>query len=400
MTETALMAANRHRLRHFARRGKKNAATTLWLLSHVEKLLAVILIANTLFNALATALVTVIAISTFGNSDTVITITTASITFLLVVFAEISPKVIGATYPERIALPASPILKFLMSIGRPVTWFVNLFVISFLRLLRIKTGSSVRDTRLSAEELHSMILEGGNFIPQKHKSILLNLFDLESISVEDVMTPRSQIEALDFSLSAEEIKQQITTCYHNKLLVYDGEINHIAGVLHVRKAIALLNQKHEPTIQDFRQLLTSPYFIPKDTDVFTQLHYFQEKRERFGIIIDEYGEVQGLVTLDDIIEEMIGEFTTSMPGDARSDAFHWDEQGQCILEGTTTLRDINKRLHLNFPVDGPKTLNGLLLEILQDIPEAQISLKIKNCVVEIIQVQNQTIKVVKIMQPK
>jgi len=394
------MAANRHRLRHLAKRGNKNAITTMWLLDRVEKLLSVILIANTLTNALSTALVTAIAISSFGNNETVITIATAIVAFLLIIFAEISPKIIGATYPERIALPASLILKPLMTIGLPVTWFVNLFVSSILKLLRIKTGNSAQDTRLSPEELRSMILEGGNFIPQKHKSILLNLFDLESISVEDVMTPRAQIEALDFSVSIEEIKHQLTTCYHNKLPVYEGEINRIIGILHVRKAIALLNQEDALTIQDFRDLLTPPYYIPEDTGVFTQLQYFQEKRERLGIIIDEYGEVQGLVTLDDIIEEMIGEFTTSVPGDSRADAFNWDKQGQCVLEGTTTLRDINKRLHLDFPLDGPKTLNGLLLEILQDIPEAQVSLKIRNCVVEIIQVQNQAIKVVKIYQQK
>ena len=400
MTETALMAANRHRIRHLAKRGNKNAITTIWLLDRVDKLLAVILIANTLLNALTTALITAIAISSFGNNDKVISLATAFVAFLLIIFAEISPKVIGATYPERIALPASFILKPLMSIGLPITWFVNLFVSSFLRILHIKTGNSAHDTRLSPEELRSMILEGGNFIPQKHKSILLNLFDLESISVEDVMTPRSQIEALDFSVSVEEIKHQLTTCYHNKLPVYEGEINRIIGILHVRKAIALLNQQDELTTQDFRELLSPPYFIPEDTGVFTQLQYFQEKRERLGIIIDEYGEVQGLVTLDDIIEEMIGEFTTSVPGDARAEMFGWDKHGQCVLEGTTTLRDINKRLHLDFPLDGPKTLNGLLLEILQDIPEAQVSLKIKNCVVEIIQVQNQSIKVVKIYQQK
>ena len=400
MTETALTATNRHRIRHLAKRGNKNAITTLWLLERMEKLLAVILIANTVFNALATALVTTIAISSFGNNDSVISIATASVAFILVIFAEISPKVIGATYPERIALPASFLLRPLMTLGLPVTWFVNLFVSALLKLLHIKTGNAAHDTRLSPEELRSMILEGGNFIPQKHKSILLNLFDLESISVEDVMTPRAQIEALDLSVPIEDFKRQLTTCYHNKLPVYEGEINRIVGILHVRKAIALLNQEDALTTQDFRELLSPPYFIPEDTGVFTQLQYFQENRERLGIIIDEYGEVHGLVTLDDIIEEMIGEFTTSVPGDARADAFSWDKNGQCVLEGSTTLRDINKRLQLNFPLDGPKTLNGLLLEILQDIPEAQVCVKIKNCVLEIIQVQNQAIKVVKLYQQK
>ncbi len=393
------MALNRHRIKHLAKRGSKLAQITLWLLDRTERVLSLILIANTLLNALATGLITAIAISTFGNNETVITIATGVIAFLLIVFTEITPKVIGATYPERIALPASFILKPLMALSKPVIWFVNLFVSGLLKIMRLKTGSTERDHRLSPEELRSMVLEGGSFIPKKHKSILLNLFDLEKISVEDVMTPRAQIEALNLSVPVEDIKNQLTTCYHNKLPVHEGEINQIVGILHVRKAVALLNQEEELTVDHFRELLSTPYFIPEGTDVFTQLQYFQENHERLGIIVDEYGEVQGLVTLEDIIEEMIGEFTTSMPGAARADAFGWDKNGECLLEGTTTLRDINKRLGLNFPLDGPKTLNGLLLELLRDIPEASVSVKIENCIVEIVQVLNQAIKVVKLRRP-
>jgi len=398
MAETALMAANRYRLRHLAKRGNKRAVATLWLLERTDKLLALILIVNTLLNALATAMVTAIAISMFGNEESVITLATAAVAFLLIVFAEISPKVIGATYPERIALPVGFILKPLMALAKPVIWFVNLFVSGFLNILRIKTNNNAHEQRLSPEELRSIVLEGGNFIPQKHKSILLNLFDLEKISVEDVMTPRAQIEALNLSVPVEEITRQLTTCYHNKLPVYEGEINQIVGILHVRKAIALINQEDELTVEHFRGLLTAPYFIPEDTDVFTQLQYFQENHERLGIIVDEYGEVQGLVTLEDIIEEMIGEFTTSMPGATRSDAFGWDEKGECLVEGSTTLRDINKHLGLSLPLEGPKTLNGLLLEELRDIPEASVSLKMGSCIAEIIQVQNQAIKVVKLIK--
>ncbi len=396
MTETALMAVNRHRLRHLAKRGNLRAKTTLWLLDHTDKLLSLVLIANTLINAMATALVTAIAINSFGNNEQVITIATGVVAFLLIVFAEISPKVIGATYPEQIALPSSIVLKTLMTLSKPMIWFVNLFVSGLLKILRIKTGSSVHQHRLSPEELRSIVLEGGNFIPQKHKSILLNLFDLEKISVKDIMTPRTQVEALNLAVSVDEIKHQLTTCYHNKLLVHEGEINKIAGILHVRKALSLLNQESEITVEHFRQLLNQPYFIPQDTRVFTQLQYFQENRERIGIIVDEYGEVQGIVTLEDIIEEMIGEFTTSTPG---SDAFQWGSDDTCLLEGSTALRDINKRLELNFPLDGPKTLNGLLIEVLQDIPETSMSLKISDCVVEIIQVQNQSIKMVKLKRP-
>jgi Mg2+/Co2+ transporter CorB len=398
MGETALMAANRYRLRHMAKRGSRRAITTLWLLDRTDKLLSLILIANTLFNAMATALVTAIAIETFGNDDNVITISTGVVAFLLIVFAEISPKVIGASYPEKIALPTAMVLKPLMALAKPLIWFVNLFVGLVLKLFRIKAGAHLHDARLSPEELRSIVLEGGNFIPQKHKSILLNLFDLETISVEDIMTPRSQIEALNLSLPVDEIKHELTTCYHNKLPVYEGEINQIIGILHVRKAVALLNREDELTTEHFRALLSTPYFIPQDTGVFTQLQYFQENRERLGIIVDEYGEVQGLVTLDDIIEEMIGEFTTSMPGAARADSFGWNEQGECLLEGATALRDINKRLGLSFPLDGPKTLNGMMLELLQEIPESPISVKAGNCVIEVVQVQNQSIKVVKLIR--
>ncbi len=396
ISETALMALNRHRVKHLARRGSRLAKTTIWLLDHIDRMLSLILIANTLINALVTALVTSIAIAAFGNNEEVLTIATAVVAFFLIVFAEITPKVIGATYPERIALPASMVIKPLILMGRPVIWFVNLFVRGILKLTRIRTGSEMRDQRLSPEELRSMVLEGGNFIPVKHKSILLNLFDLERVTVEDVMTPRAQIESLNLSVPVDEIKHQLTTCYHNKLLVHEGEVNKIAGILHVRKAIALLNQEDELTVDHFRALLTAPYFIPPETDLFTQLQYFQENQERLGVIVDEYGEVQGLVTLDDIIEEMVGEFTTSTPSASRADQFGWDKQGECLLEGTTSLRDVNKRLNLNLPLDGPKTLNGLLLEELQDIPEASVSLKVADCVIEIVQVQEQAIKIVKL----
>ncbi|MFZ6772070.1 HlyC/CorC family transporter [Undibacterium sp. SXout7W] len=398
MTETALMAINRHRLRHLAKRGHALAKTTVWLLERTNKLLSLILIATTIINAMITALVTALAIEAFGNNDKVITIATAAIAFLLIIFAEIAPKIIGASYPEKIALPASVILQPLIKLAQPIIWFVNLFVNALLGLLRINTDKPMHDHRLSPEELRSIVLEGGNFIPQKHKSILLNLFDLESVSVNDVMTPRSQIEALNLSAPIEEIQSQLTTCYHNKLPVYEGEINHIVGVMHVRKAMALLSRDQELTTDHFRQLLTPPYFIPQDTDVFTQLTYFQENREKLGIIVDEYGEVQGLVALEDIIEEMIGEFTTSMPGDARADTFSWTETGECLLEGSTSLRDINKRLNLQFPLTGAKTLNGLLLDYLEEIPEANVCIKIHHCIIEIVQVQHQSIKIVRLLR--
>lgn len=401
MAETALMAANKYRLRHLAKRGHRGAVTTLWLLERTDKLLSLVLIANTLINAMATALVTAIAIMFFGQEESVITIATAtaSVAFLLIVFAEIAPKVVGATYPERISLGTSLVLRPLMKLAKPAIWFVNLFVSAILRPLGIRGGVDAHQQRLSAEELRTVVLEGGNFMPQKHKSILLNLFDLEKISVEDIMTPRSQIEALNLALPIADIMAELTTSYHRKLLVYEGEINKVVGILAVRKAVRLLNEADELTVEHVRALLSPPYFIPQDTDVFTQLQYFQEKKERLGIIVDEYGEVQGLVTLEDIIEEMIGDFTTSTPDDAPADALAWTAKGECLLEGSTPLRDINKKLGLELPLDGPKTLNGLLLEQLQEIPEFPIALKVGGIVIEVVQVQNQSIKVVKLLRP-
>ena len=393
------MAANRHKLRHLAKNGSMRAATTLWLLDRTDKLLSLILIANTLVNALLTGLVTAIAISAFGNKQSVITAATAVVAFFIIVFSEITPKVLGATFPEKISLIVSLVLKPLMALAKPVIWFVNLFVSRLLRLFGIKPGANAHEQqRLSPEELRSIVLEGGNFIPQKHRSILLNLFDLEAISVEDIMTPRPQIEALNLACPIADIKHQLSTCYHNKLPVFEGEINKIIGILHVRKALALLDQGDDLNADHIRHLLSAPYYIPQDTGVFAQLQYFQENRERLGIIVDEYGEVQGLVTLEDIIEEMIGEFTTSMPGAARADGFNWAADNTCILEGATALRDINKRLGLSLPLDGPKTINGLLLELLQEIPDTSVALKLNDCIVEIIQAQNQAIKTVKLIK--
>ena len=399
MAETALMSANKYRLRSLAKRKHRGAITTLWLLERTDQLLSMILIANTLVNAMATALATAIAILFFGYQESVIAIAIGAVAFVLIVFAEITPKFVGARFPETISLVASVLLKPMMALGKPLIWFVNLFVSAVLKLIHVRAPQQALAQRVSPEELRAIVLEGGNFIPQKHKSILLNLFDLETISVDDIMTPRAQIEALNLAVPVEDIKHQLTTCYHNKLPVYEGEINRIVGILHVRHAVALLNEEDELTVAHFRELLTAPYFIPQDTSVFTQLQYFQENKERLGIIVDEYGEVQGLVTLDDIIEEMIGEFTTTMPGAARRDGVGWDARGECLLEGSTLLRDINKMLKLDLPLDGPKTLNGLLLEQLQDIPDAPIALRLGGLVIEVIQVKNQAIKVAKLIQP-
>ncbi len=396
ISETSLMAINRHRLKHLAAQGKVGARKTQALLAQTEKLLSVVLVGNNLVNTIIPVLTASIALHTFGTNKFVLPVTTGIIAFLIIIFSEIAPKVVGATYPEKIALPASLVISPLMRIASPFIWFINLFVRGVLRLLRIDTRN-VDKNRLSIDELRSIVLESGSFMRYNHRSILLNLFELENISVDDVMVPRPRIEALNFDAPFEQILQQLETCYHNKLLVYQGDIDKVLGVLHVRKTLAALHNR-ELTRSTLRELLTPPYFVPSGTSVIQQLQYFQSNRQRIGLIVNEYGEVQGLVTPEDIIEEIIGEFTTTMPRSAEPRT-GWTQDGECILAGSTPLRELNRWLNLRLPVTGPKTLNGLILEILQEIPEGDISLKIGDCRMEILQIDNQGIKTIKLFRP-
>ena len=396
IAETSMMALNRYRLKALVKAGRPGAAMAVALLSRTERLLGMILIGNNLINAAASALVTAIAINRFGNDDTVLFICTAMIAFLIIVFSEITPKVIGATFPERIALPLSFVLTPLEKLMRPIVWFVNLFTGVLLRMMRIPVNANQEMQRLSQEELRAMVLEAGHFVPKKNTSILLNLIDLDRVTIDDVMTPRAQIEALDLDDPIEMITERLSTCFHNKLPVYEGEINRIRGILHVRKTLPLLVEG-ALTKERLVAVLTEAYFIPSSTKVIEQLQYFQEKHRKLGIVVDEYGEVHGLVTLEDIVEEMVGEFTSSIP---RVDAgkLSWSDEATAMVDGALPLREINRRLGLDLPTGGPKTLNGLILEELQAIPEASVSLKIGRCVIEIVQVQNQTVRIAKLIR--
>nr|WP_284700925.1 HlyC/CorC family transporter [Robbsia betulipollinis] len=396
ISETSMMAINRHRLKYLASKSAFGAKRTQGLLAKTEQLLSLILIGNNLINVVIPVVTTSITLSMFGNDSVVLSVTTGVVAFLIIVFCEITPKIVGASFPEKIALPASFVLGPLMRVAQPLIWFVNLFASATLHLLRINTHGA-RDVRLSSEEVRNIVLDSGSFLPLKHRSILRNLFDLDNIEIDDVMVPRARIEGLDLSARFETIVQQLETCYHNKLVVYDGDIDRIAGVLHVRKTLAAL---HTPgfTPDTVRSMLTEPYYIPTGTPVFQQLQFFQEHRRRIGIVVNEYGEVQGLVTPEDIIEELIGEFTTSVPRSAASRP-GWSAQDDCIVAGGTPLRELNRLLGLQMPVDGPKTLNGLILEILTEIPEGALSMAINGCRVEVMQIDNQAVRTVKLFRP-
>lgn len=396
MAETAMMAANRYRLRSAAQLGSRGARLALDLLDQTDKLLGIILLFNNLINAAAATLVSVITIQLFGNEEWILGVSTLLVTFLILVFAEITPKVIGANHANRLACLVSYPLSALLKGLYFIVWFVNLFVTGLLRLLRLAEHDNHETHALSTEELRTLVLESGAFIPPKHRSILLNLFELEDITVEDVMTPRNQIEAVNVAEPLDVIQRHLATCYHTRLPVFDGEMNAVIGVLHVRRVLGQ-TLDHDLEVADIRAMLSRPYFIPASTAIYSQLQFFQENRERLGLVVDEYGELLGLVTLEDIIEELIGKFTTTAPDAA--DKLSWGADGSVLTDGSQHLRDLNRKLDLSLPLDGPKTLNGLILECLQDIPESGVSVKIANVPIEVVQAEDRRIKTARIFRP-
>ena len=392
-SETSMMALNRHRLHHLVRKGIKSAKLTAKLLAQTDKLLGSMLLGNTLLNVVAAALTQIIILRLFGQSELAIISGTLLITFVILVFSEIMPKVIAASYPERIALPSSYILAPLNKLFYPVVYVAMGMVHGFLWLLRIKVNADQSKHKINLDELRTLVLESEQFLPRKHQRMLLNLVDIERIAVNDVMVPRNQIEALDLNATPEILREQLATCNHTLLPVYEGALDNIVGILHVRRALNLVQlDSFDPG--ELRELLHEPYFIPSDTPLLSQLQHFQERHTRLGLVVDEYGELLGLVTLENILEEIVGDFTTQSP--AQTGKFLRYEDGSLLVEGSTPLRDLNRKLGLHFPLDGAKTLNGLILDQLQDIPEAGTSLKIANYPIEIIQTQDRAVKVVKI----
>ncbi len=396
IAETSMMAINRYRLRAMARLGNRAAQRVSELLGRTDRLLGVILLGNTVVNAAAAMLVGVIMIDLLGQNRLALGVGTGVVSFLILVFSEITPKVIGATFPEKIALPLSYLLGPLLKLLYPVVWFANLFSSALLAVLRVRPQAAGESQRLSQEELRSLVLEHSHYIPKKHASILVNLFDLDRITVEDVMTPRAQIEAIDLEAPEDELLGHIATSYHTRLPAYRGELGNVVGILHLRRAISLVRAEAIDKTA-LEELLTEPYFVPAETPALTQLQYFQENRQRLALVVDEYGELQGLVTLEDIMEEIIGEFTTAAP--IRASGFAWDERGSALVEGASSLRELNRKLGLSLPLAGPKTLNGLILEHLQDIPEAGVSLKIGSVPMEIVQTQDRVVKTVRLFKP-
>ena len=389
-----MMAINRYRLRHAADSGHRGAMRAQALLDRTDKLLGVILLGNNLVNAASGTLSAVLAIRLFGDGEVVLMVATLLLTFLILVFSEVTPKVLGAAFPERVAYPATWLLTPLLKLAYPVVWFVNLFVQGILRLLRIRQPE--HSNSLGLEELRTIVLESSGRMPREHHRILVNLLELEDITVDDVMTPRNQIEAIDIEDDPERLRQQISTSHHTRLVVQQGSPDNVLGVLHVRRVLhALTGEELDPGT--LKENLEDPYFVPAGTPLFTQLRNFQSGRRRLALVVDEYGELQGLVTLEDLLEEMVGEFTTQAPTDMGY--LRREADGSWLAEGSVLLRHLNRKLGLSLPLDGPKTLNGLLLEQFEDIPEAGVSLKLGDVPVEVVQTQDRAVKMARIYPP-
>lgn len=392
IAETSMMALNRYRLKHLVREGRRSARLTQDLLARTDRLLGVILLGNNLLNSASTVVATLICVRLFGAGEATLAIATAAVTFFILVFSEITPKVIGARFPEAIALPSAFVLTPLLRIAYPIVWFVNLFVQALLKLLFIKPRAD-SEGQLSMAELRTLVLEGGKFIPAKHQSIFLNLFELENMTVDDTMTPRGQIEAIDLEDDLDDIRTAISTAHHTRLVVFEGSLDKVAGILHVRKFLNA--SRREPLDRDgIGAILREPYYVPEGTPLLTQLTNFQDQMRHMGLVVDEYGEVLGLVTLQDILEEIVGEFTSQKP--LSGSLLHTEPDGAVIAEGTCPLRVLNRRAGFHFPLEGPKTINGLVLEALEDIPEPGTTLLVTGHTVEILQVQNRMVKVVRI----
>ena len=396
IAETSMMSLNRYRLSHMVKQGRTSAIMTQALLAKTDRLLGVILLGNNLVNSASAVLTAIIAERLLGKDEYVLAAATGAVTFLILVFSEITPKVIGSRFPEKIALPASYVLTPLLKISYPVVWFVNLFVQLLLKLMRIKPMVEGH-AHLSMEEMRTLVLEGGQFIPKKHQSIMVNLFDLESMTVDDTMTPRALIEGVDLQDGIEDVRNTLATAHHTRLIVYDDDLSNVIGVVHVRKVLNA--SRREPlSIETLKEICREPYFVPEGTGLLAQLTQFQENQRHMALVVDEYGEIQGLVTLQDILEEIVGEFTSQSP--MNTGLYRKQDDGSVMVEGSCPLRVLNRKLGYHFPLDGPKTINGLLLEQLEDIPEPGVAVKIADVAIEIMQVHDKMVKVVRLPRRK
>jgi Mg2+/Co2+ transporter CorB len=391
-SETSLMSLNRYRLRHLVKLKHSGAIKAHKLLQSPDRLLGLILLGNNFVNNFAASLATVIAIKLYADEESVIAIAAGILTIVMLICSEVTPKTLAAIKPELLAFPAAWIYTPLLKIFYPVVWFVNIFVRLLLRIVGVDVNKSSQDS-LNKDELKSIITEAESLMPARYQKMLLGILDLESATVEDIMTPRNEIVGIDLEDSIEDIITQIKTSPHTQMAVYKKSIDRVVGFLHLRKVLVLVNQDNFDK-QSIINLLSKPSFIPESTPVHTQMLRFKSEKIRIGLVVDEYGDVQGLVTLDDLLQEIVGELITDdVIARKQSD-------GSYLVDASITVRELNRLMQWTLPTEGPKTLNGLIIEFMETIPESGTSIKLHGHPLEIIKRDEHTVKLVKFLPSK
>lgn len=390
-SETGVMTINRYRLKHLAKTSHA-ARRVQKLLERPDRLLGAILLGNNFANITAAAIASVMAIRVWGDYG--VLIASFLLTVVILIFAEVSPKTLAAIYPEKIAFPASFILSAILRLSYPLVWVINALSNSLLLLIGIKIEKQ-KHLSISREELRTVVHEAAGRIPSQHRSMLLGILDLEQVSIEDIMIPRNEIIGIDINNEWEAIKSQLASTQHTFLPVYEDDLNDMIGILHIKDAIHIFAQ-HAGTKEQLRNILMDVYFVPEGTSLATQLLNFKNNKKRFALVVDEYGDLQGLITLEDIFEEIVGEYTTDMVSETQA-FIHPQQDGSLLIDGSTALRDLNPMLGLDLPMSGAKTLSGLIIEYLEMIPEIGTCCKVNQIPMEIIQVQDNKIKTVKIL---
>jgi Mg2+/Co2+ transporter CorB len=391
-SETAMMALNRYRLRHLMKQGNGGAKRVSTLLKRPDRLLGVILIGNNFVNFSAASVATILAIEILGENGVVWAPIICTVVFLI--FAEVAPKTIAAAYPEKVALPSSYILQALLWILYPLVWMVNGLANGLLSIFGLQQSEAEED-HLSRDELRTVVFEGSK-IPSQSQHMMLGVLDLDKVTVDDIMVPRNEIIGIDLDDDIEEIIALLRASQHTRLPVYKEDIDKIIGILHLRNAIRFVAEEGYSKAAILQEV-DEPYFVPESTPLQTQLRHFQKRKERIGLVVDEYGDIQGIVTLEDILEEIVGEFTTDLA--SASNDIHPQPNGEYLVDGGATVRSINRALGWNLPQDGPKTLNGLITEYLETIPETPVCLTLEGYRIEIIQLQDNMIRTAKIVYP-
>ena len=388
-SETALMSLNRYQLRHKARQGHRSAALADRLLKRPDRLLGLILLGNNLVNFSAASLVAIIALKIGGQPA--VALGTLILTLVVLIFSETAPKTLAALHPERVAYPAAMIYYPLLKILYPLVWLTNLASNGVLYLLGVRDRDA-RTNALSREELRTVVFEAGSRISNRYRQMLINILDLEKVTVDDVMVPHNEIVGIDLDDEPEEIARVISQSQHTRLPVYRDNIDKVIGILHLRRLANLAQQSFEA--DSLQSLLVAPYFVPEGTSLSAQLVQFQRRRLRIALVVDEYGDIQGIVTLEDILEEIVGEFTTD-PADHDDDIIQ-DGPDSYLVSGAANIRELNRSQEWDLPTDGPKTLNGLILELLETIPAASTCLKVNGYPIEIIDIDGNRIRTARI----